>query len=307
MARKKKASKQPKRLELTDTDGWTHIIKGLKNVHLNKPSVLTKALQPAEIPQDQTLNDLQRSHARYRDQWLSSPCYRSTRQLFLAQIPFHPTEGKGKIDRCVVLGLGSLSNGRRSSWWELVFLETILSLLSASPSASDHPHQEVEPEKTQRPQEATEERGRSTAGSSIEVYMQDPIFNTLDNQFLSSLGYTILTHPSAFSKITSSTFLLAPHLELEMYARALAGPEQPALCVGTDLMECMDRLSMGRGRHEDDEDWGAQERIFQQFWNTTLSKRLPEYEKDDWMYFTNIYWRKPLDDQNRGESYQKPP
>ncbi|KAL8683216.1 MAG: hypothetical protein Q9186_000828 [Xanthomendoza sp. 1 TL-2023] len=300
MTRKKPPFKHPKRLELTDLSGWTHIIKGLKTFHLNNPSLPTNPLQPPEVPQSQTLTDLQASHARYRDQWLSSPCYQHIRKLFTEEVisSLYEEKGKekGKIDRCIILGLGSLSNGRRSSWWQLVFLETILALLPASNPSTSAPTPDPLSDPTHQQKKIS-----TTDHPPVNVFIQDPIFNTLDHEFLASLGYTILTHPSALAEITSSTFLFAPHLEIEIYAQALGGVEQPALCVGTDLTECLDRWSTGRGGRGDDDDEDERRvsrgnRVFEKYLGATMSRCLPEFERDDWMYFTNVIWRRPVDD-----------
>ncbi|KAL8911640.1 MAG: hypothetical protein Q9171_003247 [Xanthocarpia ochracea] len=305
MPRKRKPPKQPKRLKHTDADGWTHITRGLKNMNLNKNSPLpTQPLQPPEIPQNQTLSDLEKFHARYRDQWLSSSCYHTIRNIFLHEVipDFTNAKKRREIDQCIILGLGSLSNGRRSSWWELVFLESVLTLLLDSP-ASPSSIATANPQANNNNDRSPINAAEATSSSGITVYIQDPIFNPLDITFLSSsLKYTLLTHPSAFSKITSSTLLFAPHLEIEVYAQTLAGVEQkqqPQICIGTDLTQCIDRLNTHGARKDDDDDDDddddeerrKRQRIFQEYADTTVSKRLPEFEKDDWMYFTSVYWK----------------
>ncbi|KAL9596145.1 MAG: hypothetical protein Q9219_006006, partial [cf. Caloplaca sp. 3 TL-2023] len=221
MTRKKKPPPRPKRREITDADGWTHISRS--NTHrptyLSNASSSSQKVFPAEIPSGQTLVDLETSYTHYRQQWLSSSYCQTLLDFFQNNLPasFHSGSQKGTIDRCVVLGLGSLSNGRRSSWWELVFLETVLHFLSTPNAADSKP-----------------------PGSGFQVYVQDPIFNHMDATFLQSLGYTVLPDPESFDHITSSTFLFAPHLEVEVYVRAL-DKAKPALCIGTDIGECLDR------------------------------------------------------------------
>ncbi|KAL8694700.1 MAG: hypothetical protein Q9218_000711 [Villophora microphyllina] len=283
MTRKKKSLPKPKRVELTDSDGWTHIIKGLKNTQLNNASFSDDTkIQSASIPSRQTLTDLRKLHAQYRSQWLSSPCCHQIRKLFLQEIlPSLDTSTgeKKKIDRCVVLGLGSLSNGRRSSWWEVVFLENVLSLLwPALDSLSSR-------------QEGT---------TPIKVLVQDPVLNAVDHSFFSSLGYTVLADPLAFDEITETTFLFAPHLELDVYAKALSGA-QPIMCVGTDLKECIEKVttrSRQGGREKDREGKSEEKGVFQKYINATMSKSLPEFERDEWMYFTCIYLKQPDDNED---------
>ncbi|KAI4276202.1 MAG: hypothetical protein LQ337_002642 [Flavoplaca oasis] len=315
MARKKKAQKQTKRLEVTGPDGWTHIIKGLKSVHLNKCSTRL-ANQPPEVPPNQTLADLRKTHAKYRNQWLSSPSYREIQRLFLEEVipALTSVEKKdnGRIDRCVMLGLGSLSNGQRSSWWELVFLESVLALLSFSSTSTAISNIPVgTPAPTPTANESTANPSSSPLPSTppkpqhttppIPISIQDPIFNPLDITYLSeSLNFTVLNHPAAFSEITPSTFLFAPHLEMELYARALGAPTGhagPRLIVGTDVMECIDQLRMKLGEREGEEEAERrrQERVFLGYKDAMAGERLPGFEKDDWMGFTHIYWKKPED------------
>lgn len=77
-------------------------------------------------------------------------------------------------------------------------------------------------------------------GDAFDIYVQDPVFNHLDNTFLKSLGYTVLSDPEAFDFITPSTFLFAPHLETWVFAQAL-DKAKPRLCVGTVMEECLNR------------------------------------------------------------------
>lgn len=224
MTRKKKAPQYPKRVEITDSDGWTHISRSHKKTTHTPHSLSSEknTLSPAEIPKGQTLIDLQKSHAHYRKHWLISTCYQNVQTLLQKDLlpSFHSPK---IIDRCVILGLGSLSNGRVSSWWELVFLESMLEFLSFHPIA-----------------EEVKEETENSLSERSQIYIQDPVFNDLDVAFFKSLGFTVLSDPEAFDYISQSTFLFAPHLEIEVYVKALE-KAKPGLCVGTDLGECLDR------------------------------------------------------------------
>ena len=74
------------------------------------------------------------------------------------------------------------------------------------------------------------------------VYLQDPTFNDLDTEFLGELGYTILKTPDALNKMTSTTFLFAPHLETVVVAEALECAS-PSVYIGNILedwiIECV--------------------------------------------------------------------
>lgn len=217
MTRRKKRPQQPKRIQITDSEGWTHISRSGKKVSINHASTTQQKLVPSEAPEGQTLLDLQDSHAYYRDQWLSSSCHEALQKLLQTDLPI-ALHSRKCVDRCIILGLGSLSNGRRSSWWELVFFETVVDILFSSSSAQvDKKHDD-----------------------ELQIYVQDPVFNELDTAFLKSLGYAVLSSPEGFKHVTPSTFLFAPHLEMPLYMEALSGPK-PRLCIGTAIEEYLDR------------------------------------------------------------------
>ena len=72
-------------------------------------------------------------------------------------------------------------------------------------------------------------------GHQIEqVYVQDPTFNCLDQQFLESLGYTVLPTPNALEAMTPTTFLFDPHLEWKHSASALE-KAHPSFRIGNSL------------------------------------------------------------------------
>ncbi|KAI4200326.1 MAG: hypothetical protein LQ346_002404 [Caloplaca aetnensis] len=255
MTRRKKKPQQPKRIQITDSEGWTHISRSGKKPNINNSTSTTEQkLVPSEAPKGQTLRDLQDSHAYYRDQWLSSPCHEALQKLLQADLP------------------STLRSRRRSSWWELVFLETFVNALASSSVAQvGQKHDE------------------------LKIYVQDPVFNKLDAAFLESLGHVVLPSPEALAYITPSTFLFAPHLEIPVYMEALSGPK-PRLCIGTATDECLDRVNAGRrdgeGRETGDE-------IFREYRDTTVSKRLPDFDRDPWTQFTCLYWITPVNDQDQ--------
>lgn len=226
MTRKKKPPQNPKRQQITDSNGWTHISRSRKPINFS-PEKNNNTPSPAEIPNGQTLLDLQKSHTHYREQWLPSTCYQNLQTILKTDFTSSFPSFK-RIDRCITLGLGSLSNGRRSSWWELVFLESVLDFLSPSPITEE-----------EEEEEARNKREKSH-NEKLQIFIQDPVFNDLDVAFFQTLGFTALSDPEAFDHITPSTFLFAPHLEIEVYERALE-KAKPRLCVGTDLGECLDR------------------------------------------------------------------
>lgn len=93
---------------------------------------------------------------------------------------------------------------------------------------------------------------------------------------------------------------------MELYAWALTaaagqpGQPGPILCVGTDVTECIDRLTTMLEADRGDamevevrEKRGRDERVFRGYGDAMASERLPAFERDDWMYFTRVYWTRP--------------
>ena len=120
--------------------------------------------------------------------------------------------------------------------------------------------------------------------------MQDPVFSYLDEAFLQSLGYTVLFTPDAFSKITSSTFLFAPHLEWPSYVQALQAAT-PGLCIGNDVREYLDTLQMSVV-----EEPSKMKQPLQDFLSKSESCMMPEFDIETWCTSTSIYWRKEEDE-----------
>lgn len=66
------------------------------------------------------------------------------------------------------------------------------------------------------------------------------------------------------------------------------------------MTECIDRLTMTSGGREGDteeveEKIRRDERLFRGYGDHMASERLPGFERDDWMYFTRVYWTKPAE------------
>ncbi|MCJ1372292.1 hypothetical protein MMC20_003515 [Loxospora ochrophaea] len=110
-----------------------------------------------------------------------------------------------EITSCMCLGLGSLAKGSRYNWsmYQLVAFESWITLL-----------------KTQH--------------DIKHIYFQDPVFNSLDVEFLQSKGYTVIQNPKSESLLSSTTFLYSAYCEGDVVQASLAAAH-PALYIGDDL------------------------------------------------------------------------
>ena len=258
---RKKRSGQEKRLQITDDHGWTHVSKGShKSNYQPQYSFGDEKLSPTAIPPGLTIRDVSTSFDRYLKLWTRSSCLKKLQDGFRDTILASNIE----ITSCVCLGLGSLTGGKlpETSFFELAALVTILEFLGEKRKIS-------------------------------KVYMQDPVFNLLDEEFLCSLGYIVAPNPVGFTKIDETTFLFAPHLEWPVYNTALQN-NPPSLCIGNDIQEYLDSpLKVASAEAKS---------VFQTAVERYQSIAMPSFDRSSWCESTKIYWRRPIDDDDADPS-----
>lgn len=184
-----------KRVEVTDSSGWTHVLHGRRNVR--KTCKLSSQLDTLRLSDKIPLEQVVKDHARCVDLWKGSECWKNLATLLHRDV-LSPQQRR--LTSCVCLGLGSLSAGKASSKYEMAALVSILHLLSEVHLID-------------------------------KVVFQDPAFNDVDEAFLTGLGFLTVQTPLGFESIDQNTFCFAPHLEHDVFAMALRGAH-PALCIG---------------------------------------------------------------------------
>ena len=227
--RKKRKFKFEKRVELTDSDGWTHVTRGSKreppDVEERRFKELTASHQ-AEHASDLDLEALHRLHGQVDEIWRVSQC---CRELMAAITEKVLPSDIIVIDKAICTGLGSVSNSgpfvsRAKSMWQLVAFESVIELLSTFYSLSKYVDTETD------------------IWSFIEskhnikdVYVQDPRFNDLDMDFLTNdRGLNVLQDPEAIQHMSSTTFLFAPCNEFTLLEQAFKAA-LPALFLGNNI------------------------------------------------------------------------
>ncbi|KAL5334354.1 hypothetical protein BJX70DRAFT_19956 [Aspergillus crustosus] len=243
--RKIPPSQQNKRLQVTDSSGWTHVTTNgnARRLHRSAKNTQTQEnekaeaeletaiepLLPAEAPNRTTLADLERQLQLYRQRWEESTSWRSVeeglRRGLHSLLPLatsrrndgtnEETEDAGSIS-IVCIGLGSPSGFLRGGWVDrrAVSMYQLAALSSVVTWIETH-------------------LPSSTPSLALKGYAQDPVFNKHDISLLASLNITVLEHPSAFAKISPRTLLFCPGAEIKHLAILLM--HNPAMVFGGPL------------------------------------------------------------------------
>ncbi|QKX63443.1 uncharacterized protein TRUGW13939_10613 [Talaromyces rugulosus] len=297
-----------KRLQITDDDGWVHVVNTSisDSSPRTKPKTYTSAttdgsaddpdcspsskqeekekeeeeegklplILPAEAPPRLTLSSLRQKFDADLAAWQTSATWTTLRDSLLRILARLPAGSE--FDRLVCIGLGSPS-GLRDGWVDRRDVASYQ--LAAFVSLVQSVQQEQEQETSQTGEAAATTR-------KMEIIAQDPIFNALDKQLLSSLGITVVAHPQAFSSVTAQTLLFAPgaekrHLELVL-------PARPLVLFGGPLEEDTGRLYQNQQKQKDS--------VIEQFLTTTQSMKLVEFgPRPEAFWRMRIYWRDLVD------------
>ncbi|PSN72167.1 hypothetical protein BS50DRAFT_597564 [Corynespora cassiicola Philippines] len=127
-----------------------------------------------------------------------------------AQIERTLDAGKGKvIESAVCIGIGSFSldwEHRHRAMWQLVLFRGVVAKLK-----------EINPE------------------SQIALYAQEPIFTSLDIEFLATLGITVVGSDIE-THITPATFVFAPFVDWHILLPVFLRAKNPELYIGNEIL-----------------------------------------------------------------------
>lgn len=137
MTRRKKPPPQHKLRQITDSSGWTHVIKGppgitdpkTTNLHLDHGK-RTETNYTLETYLDKFQN-------HYVPIWRKSECFKNLSRIFEQEIL--PTIPNMQITQCICLGLGSMTTGSEDSSHELAALISMLEILGILTNAPTLP------------------------------------------------------------------------------------------------------------------------------------------------------------------------
>lgn len=118
---KRNPNPRNKRLQVTDTDGWTHVTnhaharRALRKPRRNPDPAGTDAaaVAPAEAPRSLTLPDLRRQFDEYRAVWTASRTWSVMEDVIRRRDEY---DGNLGVEQIISIGLGSPSGFLRGGW-----------------------------------------------------------------------------------------------------------------------------------------------------------------------------------------------
>lgn len=119
---------QQKRLQVTDTAGWTHIVRGNQAQKNQKNFNPVDKLQPTQVAQGVTIQNAREKLDRYCKAWGESQHLEQVKDILERQVL---VAGMVSINKCVCIGLGSMTgtSSDESSWYQLAILMSVLEIL----------------------------------------------------------------------------------------------------------------------------------------------------------------------------------
>lgn len=307
MTRRKKPPPQQKRQQVTDSAGWTHVIKGPSGVTVPKR---TNVRLERENPSTESKYTLETYLDRFRNHhvpiWKQSDCFKSLSRI-LEQDMIPPDQTNMPITRCVCLGLGSMTAGSESSSYELAALTSMLEILGNT-------YTHISPS-SPTPQKANQPPNRQTPPHPPKRNLPRSNLHLARPQHPASTRPHRPRHPGR----------LSPHRRLDVPLRA--PPRMPALrhgpggrdarfdrrvgraglcawvsgCAATGRLSPSSSPLAGRYRltnvcvssllsavAESSKKGSCQ--IFRDFMGKVDSRPMPDFDRTPWCESTRIYW-----------------
>jgi hypothetical protein len=121
--KKKPPTRLRKQRYLDAGDGWTTVVSSLAK---HSTSSSSSTFGPTAIPPGLTLERLNDEYLRHKKTWEESEC-----RMEVVEGLKKRGMGSGRVDGCVCLGLGSLTEGRsrRVGMLQLAVLETVIGVI----------------------------------------------------------------------------------------------------------------------------------------------------------------------------------
>ncbi|KAI2463906.1 hypothetical protein F4781DRAFT_97470 [Annulohypoxylon bovei var. microspora] len=187
-------------------DEWTRVRRKGRHAKTHHPAIFSGSSRHANgsesRPSFLSVSDIEREHRRVRDQWRASTSCAKLREIVASH------NCSSAITHAVCLGLGSFDpddgsweNKRRAHVQLAAFLYMV-------------------------------EQMQCDGQVPIRCLFQEPVFKSVDEAFIRSLGHEVVRSPGGFEQVSISTLVFGIHLYRDVYAQALS-KDLPAVFVGT--------------------------------------------------------------------------
>ena len=256
-SRKHRGPWHSKRVNVEGDDGWTVVATTSQPPRKPAPLLPTPG-GPAPIPSGCSLETIAVEYEKYQKIWQLSKSGAGVSGI-LDRVP------KGRLMSGVCLGLGSIVDpiSKKHALYQLAALMSIVSSLGESSQGCSLI-------------EASENDVEPSRDSPMTLFAQDPIFNALDIDFLSSLDVTTVESPDAFDMIAESTFVYAPHCERSFFFPGIIGRD-PSLVICNSMEQSISGQMSGSISAED-------KAIAQGFLRGRVSYEFPVFHEDETVF-----------------------
>ncbi|KAI1744704.1 hypothetical protein F4680DRAFT_233547 [Xylaria scruposa] len=241
-----KASSEPQ-----EADSWVEVRR--RKVHPGVKKASTKKTPHAFTPGEPTisLEQMKQEYSRFSSEWLASPACAQLRELLSG----HTASTGSRITKAICFGLGSFDtpvyDWKRSTHIQMAAFLAIVE------------HLQIE------------------ANSQIRCIFQEPVFNSVDKAFITSLGHEVVESPVGFQLVDSETMTFGIHLYKTVCTQILANCI-PAIYIGTSLGAWSDTMS------EPIPDYARLVKLEQ----LSTKVEFPNNKSDHSFSSTTIHWRR---------------
>ncbi|KAI1260397.1 hypothetical protein F5Y18DRAFT_432348 [Xylariaceae sp. FL1019] len=208
-------------------DEWVRVRrrKGRGKTAQHRPEPSKESSAPEPSISHLTLEQVKKDYEHFAGQWTSSPASHRLRDA-LSKKKYNV-----RIDKAICFGIGTFDPADAS--WDIkrkahVQLAAFLLIV---------------------------EHVQLSLNEPITCYFQDPIFNSVDKDFIDSLGHKVVASPQGFHLVDESSLVFGVHLYREIYSQVIA-KHTPAMFVGTPYrvwedFHGADNLNWDRMKHLD--------------------------------------------------------
>lgn len=137
--------------------------------------------------------------------WRNSKAAKDVEDILIRRVGVGKLNG---ITKAICLGSGSFSSLQQatSSQWQIVAFVAMVEVL----------------------------RNATGREREIELYAQEPMYNSVDKSLMESLSIEVLQSPAAFELCDENAFIFAPHVQLTLWTSSMR-EGKTALILGNDI------------------------------------------------------------------------